>query len=59
MNKENKFLPTGYRFLDQGEKIQNNDFFWNEEKHKWIKIRYDADTSNWLKEHVIRKVTKV
>ena len=58
MNKENKFLPEGYRFLKQGESIQINDYFWNIEKRKWIKIRYDADTSNWIKEHMIREVSK-
>ena len=56
MNKENKFLPDGHRFLDQGEQIKKDDYFWSDKNNEWVKIRYDADTANWIKEHVIRKV---
>jgi len=54
MKKENKFLPEGYRFLNQGEKIQKDDYFWNREKHQWSRIYFDADTSNWVAEQIIR-----
>jgi len=54
-NKEKKFLPEGYRYLELGEAICSKDYFWNEDIFEWVKIRYDADTSNWIKEHVIRK----
>jgi len=56
MNKENKFLPDGYRFLNEGEQIKKDDYFWSDKNNEWVKIRYDADTANWVKEHVIRKV---
>ena len=56
MNKEEKFLPEGYRYLKLGEAIQSKDYFWNEDTLKWVKIRHGADTSNWVKEHVIREI---
>ena len=55
MNKENKFLPDGYRFLIEGEQIKKDDYFWSDKNNEWVKIHYDADTANWIKEHVIRK----
>jgi len=58
MEKEIKFLPEGYRYLNLGESIQTNDYFWNQEKFKWIRIQHDADTSNWIKEHLIRKINE-
>ena len=56
--KEEKFLPEGYRFLKEGEQIKKDDYFWSDENNKWLKIRYDADTANWIKEHVIRSKKK-
>lgn len=55
MKKENKFLPEGYRYLKLGEKIEKNDYYWNNSTSQWIKIFYDSDTSNWVSEHVIRE----
>jgi hypothetical protein len=55
MNKENKFLPEGFRFLKIGEQIKKEDYFWNNKRNRWIKVHFDADTSNWVEEHLIRK----
>ena len=69
-NIEKKFLPQGYRYLKEGEPIKQGDYFWGDENdymytlkwysnhiknNKWKKIRDPANTSNWVKEHVIRK----
>lgn len=54
---ENKFLPKGYRYLKEGEVIQEGDYFWGNKNNKWNKIKDTADTSNWVKEQVIRKET--
>mgnify|MGYP003660936664 FL=1 len=53
--KEIKFLPEGYRFLDVGEQIKKEDYFWNEDRSTWVEIYFESDTSNWLPEHIIRK----
>jgi len=55
MMKEHKFLPEGYRYLELGELIRINDWFWNDSQKKWVKVRDDADTANWVKEHLIRE----
>ena len=55
MKKEVKFLPEGYRYLNLGEKIEKNDYYWSDSKNKWVQIYYDSDTNNWVQEHVIRK----
>ena len=54
-NIEKKFLPQGYRYLKEGEPIKQGDYFWGDKNNKWNKIRDTANTSNWVKEHVIRK----
>ena len=54
-NKEEKFLPEGYRYLDLGEEIKPKDYFWNEDDGKWMKILHGADTAVWVEEQVIRK----
>lgn len=53
--KKDKFLPEGHRYLELGELIRINDWFWNDSRKKWVKVRDDADTANWVKEHLIRK----
>ena len=58
MKKETKFLPHGHRYLQLGEAIKAKDYYWNEETNQWMLIRYDADTSVWVEEHVIRKQYK-
>ena len=55
MKLESKFVPQGYRYLKLGEPIRKNDYFWHPQKNKWTKIIFDADTSSWVKEHVIRQ----
>ena len=52
--KETKFLPWGFRYLDEREAIIENDYFWSDDKQERVKIKYDAVTSNWVKEHVNR-----
>jgi SH3-like domain-containing protein len=54
-NIEKKFLPEEYRYLKEGEPIKQGDYFWGNKNNKWKKIRYPGDTSNWVKEQVIRK----
>lgn len=53
--KEDKFLPEGYRFLTIGEAIKKGDCFWSDPQNKWLKIIHPGDTSNWVKEQVIRR----
>tara|TARA_R110002060_G_scaffold76054_1_gene86146 strand:+ start:405 stop:602 length:198 start_codon:yes stop_codon:yes gene_type:complete len=53
--KEDKFLPDKFRYLKVGEQLRENDYFWNESENKWVKILYDADTANWVEQHVIRE----
>ena len=53
--KEEKFLPEGHRFLNVGEQIKKEDYFWNEDRSTWVEIYFESDTSNWLPEHIIRK----
>ena len=53
--EEKKFLPEGYRYLKEGELIKQGDYFWGNKNNKWHKIKDPANTSNWVKEHVIRK----
>ena len=50
-----KFLPDGYRFLIIGEAIKKGDYFWNKDRGRWLKILHPSDTSNWVKEQVIRR----
>lgn len=54
-NIEKKFLPEGYRYLKEGEPIKQGDYFWGDKNNKWNKIRYPEDTSNWVREHIIRE----
>jgi hypothetical protein len=56
MRKEQKFLPEGYRFLSPGESVNKGDFFWSEDKNKWLKIVYPDDTTVWVKEQIIRPI---
>lgn len=53
--KEQKFLPEGYYYLNIGEPIKQDDYFWNQNESKWKKIVDTADTSNWVEAQVIRK----
>jgi len=54
-NTEKKFLPEGFRYLKEGESIKQDDHFWSDPYRKWLKITHPGDTSNWVKEQVIRK----
>ena len=54
--KEDKFLPSGYRFLTVGEAIKRDDYFWSDIKNKWLKIVHPGDSTNWVSEQVIRRV---
>ena len=53
--REDKFLPSGYRFLAIGEAIKRDDYFWSDTQNKWLKIVHPGDSSNWIIEHVIRR----
>jgi len=53
--EEKKFLPEGYRYLKEGEPIKQGDYFWGDPHSKWLRVVHPGDTSNWVKEHVIRK----
>ena len=54
-NKEQKFLPEGYRYLDVGEPINKGDHYWNIEQSRWKKITHLSPISNWVSEHIIRE----
>jgi len=54
-NKEEKFLPEGYRYLDIGEVINPKDYSWNEEQGRWMKLKHGDNTGVWVEEQVIRK----